>query len=637
MRRSAALLVVIAAISMWPLCLFAYPSPEVIGIGGVDPPFDFGVTSNLSGFLLASDQLLLMSYGQSLALVDVGSYALEPVQPPLPPSITVTNSDGTTSSVSAGNITAIAYDSGRNNVLASMQSGHLFNYDLNNVSADPSDVKLVDGDTLGPIAMDTNADVAYVSDNTALALQVVSLSSGTLSGSIALPTLMTTSFMVTDAAYNSYTKESYFSTSAGIVFYIASGGTTATAIVVDATGKKNLAALATFPGGDYLYVVDATTPSLIKISTSTHSVVTSNIDISLNPSPGDIVITAVSNPGANYAFVSGAASPGGGVSVVDTATDTVFNLGSDPDSVGAPLPISATPAWLAASSVSDGNIYMGFSTGKMGLLSENPFTTIRSVTYSGGGSALIEGGSFTMTFNSNQTGTYTIKAGGSVSGNGTVLKDSAGNTSGSVTLNTDTSVTINQADNVSAFQEGDNDVWVFVTAGSNIGRRSTTVTLNLPPPDVVMDSTGFGEGRIYVNFERLTVSDMASYRVYVDTDPNAVLTKTDAAATVAQASSGSTQSAEVDGLTDGTTYYVAMDAIDTGGLVSRSRTNTFKDGTVATGLPEMTVGPAAMMGEKGCSVVRGDFAFDWMSITAIFNAVLILMIARKWKASALTN
>ncbi len=585
--------------------LHAYPSAEVKGAGGVAPPFDFGITGSLSSFLLIKDRTLAVSFAQTLKLIDVGRYALETDQPPA-----LSSTDGTD-----GVIAGLAYDSSRDRILASQEDGDLLIFDRTKITAKPVSTTLLKGSKLGPLVVDTAADIAYVADNTLRVLYAVGLGNQSIAATIPLALQASSaSFTVTGSVFNSVKGESYFSTSDGRIFIVSSGATVATSVVVDAAGKKNLSAIALFPAGSTLYALDATTPAVVRINLSSRLVEKSDINISANSSPTDIAIASVVNPSTVYAFVAGT----GGISVIDTGNDTPFDLGSNAAIPFEPLAVSATPARLSASSVDDGNIYMGFSTGKVGLLSENPFVSVSKVAFSDGSTSLKQGGSVTLTFQSNQTGTYVVKTGGTVTGGGKTLVDSNGASGGPGTANTDTTVTIAQAGNSASLSEGKNDIWIFVTAGKLTGRRATEITVDTPPPDVVISSTGFGDGRIYVNFGRLTVSDLASYRIYVDTDATLVKSKKEVAATIAQALAGALLTGTVDGLKNGTTYYVAMDALDAGGNVSPDRTSTFSDGSVAVALPEETVGPAALFGEKGCRLIPASSKDDSVVFPAFF-------------------
>lgn len=579
----------------------AYPNVEVIGSAGIDPPFDLGVAGTLTGFLLFTDEQMAISYGEVLKLVDMGRYALTDDQPPA-----LSEDDDTD-----GRIAALAHDSIRGLILASQEDGDLLIFDLADITHKPRSITVADGDKLGPIALDQANNVAYIADSTTPGIKVVNLSTDTVTSTIALTGTPT----ITDALFNFETSEAYFSTSTGSLFFVSAGGTTANQITLDSLGKKNIAAMALFPTSDFIYALDSTTPSVFRVSTSAHTTSGTPISIVGNAAPTDIAIAEVSNPTATYAYVAGAGGTTGALTVINTSDDTIIDLGSDQAVDDEPLPVSATPLWLAASSRSDGNVYMGFSNGKLGIISVNPFINISSVVLDDGTSTLKENGNFTMIFKSDAGGTYELRSGGTVSANGTVLKDSNGNTSGSCTADTDVVVIVKQADNSQAFAEGVNDIWVFVTSGSTRGRRSTELTVDTPPPNVVITSIGFGANRIYVNFDRLTAADMASYNIYVDTDPDAVITKTEVAANTLQVSSGSSQTGEVGGLANDTTYYVAMEGVDAGGNKSHQRTYAFPDGSRVSGIPEMTVGPAGLSGESGCVLVEeGHSSNVWLII-----------------------
>jgi hypothetical protein len=224
-------------------------------------------------------------------------------------------------------------------------------------------------------------------------------------------------------------------------------------------------------------------------------------------------------------------------------------------------------------------------------------------------------------------GTYELRAGGSVDAGGDLLVDEGGATSGSVAVDTPVSVTVGYDDNANAFVEGENALWVFVASSTDRGRLATFLSVDTPPPTVVIRSTGFGNGRIYVTFDRMDVADLASYDVYVDTDSTQVLIKEEASATVAQTTSGNTLTAEISNLTNGTVYYIAMDAVDEAGNRSATRTNTFADGTLAYEIPEVTFGPTGFLGESGCSLNHGD-ANRWPAAIIILLAIAIAGLAR---------
>ncbi len=597
---------------------FAFPDVEIDWTYAGEPPFSFGISGTPSGFDLWSDTELAVSYSKTLQLIDTGAYADEATQP------FDISSDTDTDSVIKG----IAYVSSAAEIVASQEDGVLLVFPMSDVSAKPTFVTLAEGNELGPIAVDSANRTVYVADNSSRVIHVVDLVGLTVTSSIALTVPGKTSFSVTDAMYVEGTaNEAYFTTDVGGVFYIASGGTAATLIDVDVVNEVDLVALDALPSGSEIYVVNSSDSEVRKIDTSAHTVNSEVIDMSPNSDLSDIAITEVTNPTSTYAYVAGVS----GVSVINTATDTVLDLGSDPDVDNEPIPTSAQPYLLQASSVTDGFVYCLFSTGSFGVISENPFVEISSLTYSSGGSSLGQGESITLVFAADQDGTWEVRVGGSVDESGTLLADSSGATSGAITADTDTSVTFNYDDNSSAFPEGTDDLWVFVTNGDVRGRRSTQVSVDTPPPDVVISSTGFGNQKVYINFERIDVEDMATYNIYADTDPSAVLTKSDVSATVSQPSSGTTVSGAVEGLTNGTVYYFAMEAVDAGGNLSPNRTNTYADGTPVTGTPQATEGPAGASGERGCTMGGGGgrVALVGLVLVGLLAAAAAFMKRRK--------
>lgn len=581
----------------------AYPDAEVTGTAAGFPPFDLGVSSTFSGFLLTSDRRLVVSYGQALGLGDAGHFALEATQPPA-----LTDDDD-----NDGTLAGIGYSPSRNEIVAPQTDGDIVFFDLDDLSATPPSMTVAADSELGPVAIDDDTDTAYVADNTARRIHIVDLNNRTFRSTGELGE----SFSFTDAVFVDETNEAYFATDVGTVFYMSAGGTAATSF--DVAAGADLAALDANTDGTAIYIAEsaANDPKVYRVRTATHSLV-NTMTLEYNSELSDIEIAGISGR-SPYAYVAGAS----GVSVIDTGSDDVLDF--DSSEVGdQPIATSYTAQMLAASGADDGYVYIGYATGDMGVLTSNPFVAISSLSYSGGDDSLGQGESFTVTFSSDMDGTYEIRSGGSVSAGGNLLTDDAGETSGSITAGTDTSVTVNYDDNSSSFDEGVNDLWVFQTTGGERGRYATTLTVDTPPPNVVINSTGFGSGRIYIDFDRIDVADMSSYNIYIDADEDAVLAMEDATASVAQAGSGTTQTAEVGGLVNGTTYFIAMEAVDAGGNASETRTNTFADGTPASGMPQRTVGPVELTGEGGCGLAAG-IEGDWTSALFFIASIVLLL------------
>ncbi len=589
---------------------------------GTSPPFNFGFNDTVTGFLLTDDDTMIASYGETLAIVDLGYFALAAEQPP--PLDIDADTDG--------RLTAIAYSSARNRVYAPQDDGDCLNYDLSNITVDPGTVTIAESTEMGAIAIDNNAQNAYIinkNDNTVNVLDLAVLAVGSI---IPLTIPSVTAFNVTAAAHDSLTNEIYFLTDKGVVFFMEAAGLGATAITIDPANAANLTAAAVTPNGLFVYVTNQTENTVVKLDANTHAIVT-EIDFTENPAPTGIAITEVTNPTATYAYVAGSK----GVSVINMADDVVLDMGTDPAVAHEPIPMSVVPKNVTASSAADGYVYTANATQTVGIISANPWVTISSLTYSGGGSSMGLHESFTIAFQADEMGTAELRSGGDVSGNGTLLVDSTGVTSFPIaTIDTDVTVTVNYDDNTSAFIEGANEVFVFVTdAEGNTGRMAATVNVDTPPPAPQIRSTGFGNASIYVTFDRLDVADMNNYNIYVDTDPAAVLTKTEIAASPAQAASGDTQEAKVSGLTNSLTYYIAMEAVDAGGNVSLTRSSTFPDGSPAFAIPQETGGPCEFAGETGCSLMRVKASPYPAILISLSLALLVVFRIGKKKASIL--
>jgi VCBS repeat-containing protein len=613
-RRLLLALAAIAVLAVLPMPASAFPDVEVDFSEGGGPPFSFGITSTASGCLLLSDRRLVVSYGEVLKLFDMGTFAAETTQPP---ALSVDDGD-------AGIIMGIAGSSNSTQLFASQDSGNLLIFSLEDVASKPQVIKVAEADKLGPLVIDSNGQNVYIADNTAHAVQVVDLATGTVSATIPLAITTATTFTVTDGVFVRTTHEAYFTTDSGALFVIPSGGSTATLIDIGATTtpRLSLSAIAAMPMGEAVWVVDATTPAIVKVPTSTH-VPGTPIPLSANAALSDIAIAQVTNPSAFYAYVAGEH----GVSVIDTASGQVFNFGDDPG-VLSPITTSAQAKLLAASTSTDGMVYMLFTTGSLGVLSDRPFAAVTSLTYSSGGTTLRRHESILLEFLANDDVTYELRSGGGVDADGTLLVDESGATSGEATAGETVSVTIPYDANSAAFLEGANDLWIFVDASSFRGRRATSVTVDTPPPDVVARSTGVGNEKVYVNFDRLTVNDMASYNIYVDTDAAAVLTKTEVAASVAQPSSGSEVTGEAGGLQNGTTYFIAVEAVDAAGNKSDHRTSTLPDGAALAATPVMTGGPAAFSGEKGCALAQGGGGNAFLALGFVVPLAILLSVRR---------
>lgn len=587
------IILLLASCLLLPLSAFAYPNDEKAVL-------DLGLNQATGGIAITSDnRYLILAYTETLKRVDLGTWALTSSQP-----AALSEDDDTD-----GTIGGLAYVSSSSKVYAAQDDGDILSFSLSSITDDPSSSTMVSGSALTLMAVDTatSPSMIYVLDNTNDIVYFFQAGSSSTSGSINLKVaLPSVTFSVKDMIFvpdAGAAGELYIGTDAGRVLYAAAGGSTASVIDIDSTNGDDCVALAATPDGSKVYAVNSNDKSAEVITTSTHTKGTA-VDLSENSGLTDIVITEVSNPsGADYAFVSGQ----GGLSVFDTYDDDVFDFDTSNDAgTNDPIDIDNYGYLLASS---DGYVYMSTGGGDISVITDKPYITFSTPTYadSAGASAvsLGSGGTVTLTFQSDVAGTYEVRAGGNIDESGTLLTDTSSATSGSVSAATDTAVTFAYDTNSSALSEGSNDIFVFVTdSNSLVGRAAEAITVDTPPTAITINSTGFGNGRVYVTFSRLTASDIDHYNIYADTDAATVQTKSTASATATQPASGSTVIGVVSGLTNGTTYYIAVEAVDASSNTG-PRAYLLSDGTAASAMPQVTVGPAGLTGETGgCSLIR---------------------------------
>ena len=595
----------------------AFPDAEIVGASG-EPPLSLGFTDSPTSFIAKDNGTLLVTYGQVLRIVDLGLFELAATQP-----VDLADDDNDDND---SPFNAAYYSSFTDEVLISQERGYIVIYSLANLGDDPTEAVVDDGSSLGPLTTNNLGTTAYITNNTDRTIHVMNLSDLTVTNTITVGTLPGghTDYTFTSGIFVEGSSKSYFTTDRGYVVVLEDGATTVTTMTTASIDGDTLADIAVTPDDAHLYVTNSSDVTVEKfvVSSGTYD---STIDISENTAPEGIIIIGVSNPTATYAYAAG----GNGLSVIDTTNnDEVLDLGTGPDD-HEPMPTSSAPKRLTAGT--DGYVYMDLATTEVGIVSENPWITISSVTYSGGGETLGTGETVDFTFQSNKDGTYEFRVGGDVDASGSLLEDVDGNTSGTVVADTDTTVQIPYDANSSLFSEGSNTVYIFVTdSSSNLGRNGDIVTVDTPPDTITLRSTGFGNTRVYVVFDRLTAEDMASYNVYVDTDPDAVLTKTDVASTITQPSSGSTVTAKISGLSNGTLYYMAVEGVDEGGNVSPTRANTLPDGSLASATPEVTVGPAGFAGDSGCSLVKDNSPSSMLFVLLSIAPILLLLLRRSW-------
>ncbi len=560
--------------------------------------------SQSTQFAISTDNTTLyLCYGNQFKTVDTGTFAQTVPQP---------FDISTDTTTYPGNFTGLIYFPSQSAVICPQDNGSAILYNLNNITGTPTILTIASGKQLGFGAADTvggeNIYVVDVTDNSVVQYSIPKNIATPISLVGALASNFTVNNIVFSPQSTSDASEIYLSTSAGTVVYFPLASPAPLTVTIDPTLSQQLMGIAPTPNRQTIYVVDKGNTTVNPITISNHSVPTNSaIDLTPNGILNQLLITSVTNPQngvgtAIYGYVAGSSSQG--ISVFDTANGQVLDFVSGNTSTTDPLPVSGVGPMVAST---DGYIYISAASGNIGVISDNPWVTVNSVTYSGGGSsstALGVGGTATVNFQADEVGTYALRENGTiVSTSGTVITDAYGNTSGTVAaVSTAQNIYVPYDTNVAAFQEGANPSFIFVTdSAGNVGRIETSINVDTPPTAVTVLGSSFGNTRAYINFSALTQNDINYYSVYADTDPVAVTTKTAVAATVPQGSG--TLTGTVPGLTNGTLYYLAIEAVDNGGNIG-PRTSTLSNGSPITSTPEFTLGPAGYSGETGCSLIR---------------------------------
>lgn len=559
---------------------WAYPSTERTSVSiGLQAPTGLQIDDD--------NHLVYVTYGTSFQIMDLGTFAL-----------TTPAFDLTSEKTLNASLQGIAFDALNKKLFATQDGGLLLTYNLSALTDKPTQATIAAGKALTRVVVDPVSGLPYLLNTTDLSVLTYNPATGAVT-TLALPKTTGSSYTVLDMILvrnaSGTSSVLYLTTNDGQLFFFVAGATAVNTLVLDTKKTDDLTAIAAHPNSSKIYVTNTSLKLVHVVSVATNTQSTT-ISLAQNADLKSIVVTNVTNPSDTYGFVVGSK----GLSVFDADSFTVLDLGSKSDVKEEPLTLSGSGALVPSD---DGYLFNFF--GNVGVISDNPFVTVNSVTYSSGKTALASGETVAISFQADEAGTYDLRIGGTVEKNGASLKDTAGASTGTVSAaNTAQTLTIAYSDNSSLWSEGSNTVFLFAKdSAGNEGRRATTISVDTPPPTVEMTGAGFGNQKLYVNLKRLAVADLSSYRIYADTDATVVTTKTAVAGSTSQPSAGTDPTVTISGLSNGSSYFLAAEAVDTKGNVSPTRSTTFTSGAVASSTPEGTFGPAGLAGEAGCTLV----------------------------------
>lgn len=253
--------------------------------------------------------------------------------------------------------------------------------------------------------------------------------------------------------------------------------------------------------------------------------------------------------------------------------------------------------------------------GEVMVLTENPWVEI--ATGEGDYDGIATGSSVSLTFTSDEDGDWELRIGE----DGDVVDSGTATAGESVTA----SFTVEDGQ----LSEGLNELWVVVTDGlGNDGHDAFEVVVDEPPGAVTLtaDGVGFGDSSIIVQFDGVDDTDLERYDIYVslqsfsksdyastgsggpafctDTDTTSSDTGNssgaidcDAITTLsvpvsAEADPDESVYVEIEDVENGYTYYVAVRAVDAGGLEGPMS-------TVRSVVPQEAYSASQLAGEEG--------------------------------------
>ncbi len=281
---------------------------------------------------------------------------------------------------------------------------------------------------------------------------------------------------------------------------------------------------------------------------------------------------------------------GGRISVLDIGGS--FVTGYDLDGVN--------PAGIAPAPAVDGDAYIAGADNHVHLATDRPFVSELDVDED----AVAPGEDFTLTFAANMDGDWDLRVGGD-------LETDSGRSLGTGTLVADETQALTlSADDLP--DEGDNRLMLFVDAGE-VGNDSIVVNLDGPPGDVTALGAAAADERLDLGWTAPDAPDLATFRVYLSEAaftsedlPSYSVTVDDVAVSyprdVSAGAALEQHSLSVEGLTNGTTYFLAVRAIDEGGQIGPVS-------ALVSGTPAQTCGAAECAGEPtGCNSCSASVA-----------------------------
>ena len=361
-------------------------------------------------------------------------------------------------------------------------------------------------------------------------------------------------------------------------------------------------ALLLVPNSTTLYVANANDNTLDVINTSSNSVVAA---IAL-PSGGHPNGLALTPDNATLMVMN---SPAGGITYIQVSSNTVINslsLGSNLEQAYIPSNSNAYVTDYSANTVYE-------LSSVVTVISASPSAINNS-----------NNNVSTITWSSTMSGTYEAEIGGNgTKGSGILLPGG----SGSITAGQQLTLPVYASDliNLAGGADGPYTIYIYVTntQGTIVAYASTNIILltTAPQPASNLSATP-GDGKAFLSWTASPSLYLGGYSVYYSTSlfdknslPSTYYTSTSTSYTL-------------NGLTNGTLYYIGVITYDLAG-------NTSPLSNIATVTPVYIPGPSDLAGQKGnCFIATAAYGsyddFDVWVLRQFRNKVLLKSDAGRW-------
>lgn len=361
-------------------------------------------------------------------------------------------------------------------------------------------------------------------------------------------------------------------------------------------------ALLLVPNSTKLYVANGSDNTISVIDTSSNKVV-HTIILPSSGHPNGLAIT----PDNSTLMVLN--SPTGGITYIQVSNDSIINS----ISLGSNLEQAYITSNGANAYVTD------YGTNSVYELSS--VVTISSVNPSAINNT--NNNTSIITWSSTMSGTYQVEVGG----NGTIGSGiTIPGLSGSITAGQTLTLAVHASDliSISGGTNGPYTIYIYVSTTNFTTYASTTILLlTIPPQPASNLSATPGDGKAMLSWTASPSQYVGGYLVYYSTSPFNI---NNLPSTVVD--TGNTTSYTLNGLTDGTLYYIALVTYDLA-------TNTSGLSNTVTVTPVYIPGPAELAGQKGnCFIATAAYGsydqFDVWVLRQFRDKILLKNNEGRW-------